>query len=320
MDKPLVIKQLRSRFNMSGWVLLIYYGIMNLAVTLVLACDLMIQLLLNYNDPAAMESAIEQAATNNGWGYILAVAVGTVILLFWKKGTLKTLWAKEKPMTAGAFFSLAALFFSAQVLAQILTFVLEWLLNRVGLSLLDMMESTSVSGTSVSMFLYASLLGPISEELLFRGLLLRTLQPYGKKFAILATAFLFGMFHGNMIQTPYAFAVGLVLGYVAVEYSLGWAVLLHVLNNMVLADFMTRLSAILPAGVGDLITLLFIWACAIASVVILIRKRRELCAYFRGRKIHPWCLKAFFTAPGVLVFTGLMVGSILLTLLLQLIP
>jgi len=180
------------------------------------------------------------------------------------------------------------------------------------------MEQVSTTGDTVSMFLYVAILAPVSEEILFRGAILRSLQPFGKKFAVLASAFLFGMFHGNLIQTPYAFLVGLVLGYVTVEYSMGWAIFLHLLNNLVLVDMMNRISAMLPTAVGSLLTLLFIWGCAIAAVVILIVKRHDVAVYLRTKRMHPWCLKSFFTSPGVLTFTGFMGFSILMTLLLQL--
>ena len=92
----------------------------------------------------------------------------------------------------------------------------------------------------------ASILAPLWEELLFRGYVLRTLRPYGKRFAVMGSGVLFGLFHGNLLQTPYAVLMGLVLGYLTVEYSIHWAVLLHLFNNLVLADLLSRITASLP--------------------------------------------------------------------------
>lgn len=324
MNEKKLCSHLRHEFSTSGWVPLLYYGIMNLAVSIVLAADIAIRIVsATISNEVLSDAFIEEmvnAAAANGWGYLIAMTVGAVLLYVWKKREfcLQTIWQKEKPMTASAFFSIAAIFIGVQAVAQILAIALEWLFNLFGLSILDALESASVVEDTVSMFLYAAIFAPIGEEILFRGLLLRMLQKYGKKFAILATAFLFGIFHGNIIQTPYAFLVGLVLGYVAVEYSILWAIVLHMLNNMVLADFMTRLAEILPPGVGDLISILVIWGCAIAAVIVLIVKRHEVSQYLRQKKIHPLCVKSFFTSPGVLVLTGIMVGNILLTFLMQL--
>lgn len=326
MYEKMACSHLRREFSKSGWALLIYYGIMNVAIILVLVVDVMIQAvqmaLTGMSSVESIMQNISDSLLTNGWGYLLAMAIGGGIMLLWKKREFcfHTIWQKEKPMTAGAFFSLAALFFSAQALVQVSATAMESFFNIFDMSIMDVLESASVDTDSLSMFLYASIFAPIGEEILFRGLILRNLQPYGKKFAILASAFLFGIFHGNMIQTPYAFMVGLVLGYVAVEYSIGWAILLHMLNNMVLADFMTRLSQILPAGIGDLITLAFIWGCAIATVIILIVRRTDVAAYIRTKRIHPWCTRCFFTSPGILVITGVMAESILTTLLVQFLP
>ncbi len=317
MENKQITARMRHIINRPVWALLIYYGIMNLAVMAVMVLDIAFGMIryTGENVDAAMEQIVERALSN-GLGYFIAMGIGALALQLWKKKEFcfHTLWQRNSKMTARAFFSIAALFFSIQAVSQILTFLLELLLNGLGLSLTDTMEQVSGTGDTMSMFLYTALFAPIGEEILFRGLLQRSFAPLGKKFAIFASAFLFGLFHGNLVQTPYAFLVGLVLGYVTAEYSIFWAILLHILNNMVLADLMTRLGQILPPGAGDLITLLFVWSCAVAAVVILICCRKDVKAYLRDRKMHPLCLKAFFTSPAVLVFTAFMAASILMTL------
>ncbi len=315
MTEKNLCKRLRREFSTGGWALLIYYAIMNAAVTVALVVDIIVKVSLF---GGSLTDALS-AAAGNGCGYVAATVIGAVLLYLWKKREFcfKTIWKKEKSITVGAFFSIAAIFFGVQAVAQIMVLVMEWFFGLFGLSVMESLEAASTVEDTVSMFLYAAILAPVGEEILFRGLLLRILEPYGKKFSVLASAFLFGMFHGNIVQTPYAFLVGLVLGYVAIEYSVVWAIVLHMLNNMVLADFMTRLARILPPGVGDLISGFFIWGCAIAGAIILIVKRREIAEYVSARKIHPLCLKSFFTAPGVVVLSSVMILNILLAFLMQ---
>ncbi|HJD24714.1 MAG TPA: CPBP family intramembrane metalloprotease [Firmicutes bacterium] len=70
------------------------------------------------------------------------------------------------------------------------------------------------------------------EELLFRGYILRLLRPYGGAFAIVTTAALFALMHGNILQIPFAFLVGLACGWLALRTGRVWpAMLLHFLNN-----------------------------------------------------------------------------------------
>ena len=317
MDERDICRRLRHKFSANGWALLIYYGIMTVCVMAAAFLGTFLEM-MEAGDGDMVSAAV--AASESGLGYIIAIALGFLLLLLWKKNfCFRHIWKSEQPMRPSAFFSLFALFFGVQALVQIMTGIMESIFNMFGGSMMESMEQVSGASNSVSMFLYVSILAPLSEEILFRGVILRNLQPFGKKFAILASAFLFGVFHGNFIQTPYAFLVGLVLGYVTVEYSMWWAVLLHLLNNLVLADMMSRLSAIMPAGFGNLLTLLFIWGCGIASVVILAYHRWDIAVYVRTKRMHPWCLKSFFTSPGVLTFTGFMAASILLSFLMQLI-
>ena len=54
-------------------------------------------------------------------------------------------------------------------------------------------------------------LAPVFEELIFRKLLVSRTIRYGETFSILLSGFMFGLFHGNMIQFVFAFIVGIIL-------------------------------------------------------------------------------------------------------------
>lgn len=80
--------------------------------------------------------------------------------------------------------------------------------------------------------LFAVLLGPALEELMFRRLILSRLLPFGEGFAILVSSLLFALFHANLAQFFYALAVGVVLAYVAVATGrLRYSVMLHCAIN-----------------------------------------------------------------------------------------
>lgn len=70
------------------------------------------------------------------------------------------------------------------------------------------------------------------EEFAFRGVVLGMLRPYGDWFAIITSAFCFGIIHGNFIQFPFAFFLGIGLGYAVVRTgSLVPAIAVHFINN-----------------------------------------------------------------------------------------
>lgn len=81
--------------------------------------------------------------------------------------------------------------------------------------------------------LLAIVVGPATEEFLFRGLILRGLLARWKPWtAILLSAVLFAAMHLNPAQLPIALLLGLVLGWTYVRTrSLGLCLLVHALNN-----------------------------------------------------------------------------------------
>lgn len=299
MQEQLRQRAMRRTFSVQGWALLIYTIIMNVVVIGI----------------TVMDSLSGTNQDNSGWGYLLTIGIGFLLLLLWKKPRFcfGTVWKRGRTMGVGSFLALLALCLSAQLVSQIFVIVIELFLNQMGLSLLGYMESIQ-SGDDWGLFLYMSLGAPISEEILFRGLVLRSVEPYGKKFAIFSSALLFGLFHGNLVQIAFAFLVGLVLAYVTVEYSIGWAMVLHMFNNLIFADTLPRLlGAYLPQW-ENLLSWAMILGAAGVSAVILIVKRKSIRAYLRQERTDPLCDNMFFSAPGIIVLMIVMLLSTVLSL------
>lgn len=83
-------------------------------------------------------------------------------------------------------------------------------------------------------FLAIGVFGPICEEIVFRGGIMRPLLKKGLNpwVAILVSAFIFGMAHGNPAQVPFAGFLGVVFGVVYYRTgSLILTTLCHILNN-----------------------------------------------------------------------------------------
>lgn len=298
------LKELRRAYGAQGWALLVYYGIMNLAVMIIMFID---AFKIGFSTAASgqeldPDALADTLMANSAWGYFIAIGIGLVILLLWKKPKFcfDTIWSRGKPMKLGSFLGIFVIFTSAQLGAQLLYMLLEFVFNAFGLSIVQAMESAGGSMDSLSMFLYVGLGAPISEELLFRGLVLRSMERYGKKFAIFASAFLFGLYHGNIIQIPFALAVGLVLGYVTIEYNIGWAILLHMFNNLILSDTLVRLTAGLPQPWPDLVFWIIIVGCFIAAAVVLLVQRKQVKAWLMQYQNDPLCVKGFWGAPGII--------------------
>ena len=81
--------------------------------------------------------------------------------------------------------------------------------------------------------LFSVILAPFFEELVFRGMILNRLKPYGEKMSIFFSALLFAMFHGNLYQMFYAFAIGCAFAFVALRTGhIGYTVGLHMFVNL----------------------------------------------------------------------------------------
>ena len=128
-------------------------------------------------------------------------------------------------------------------------------------------------GQSLSplMLLYVVVLGPILEELVFRGLIYRfsrlALPFWG---ANILQAALFAVFHGNIIQGIYAFIFGIVLGYIAhrgrgIRYSLFTHIAINALGCFFAGFFETLTTSF--TGLSILIGVILIVFSAFAFSV-----------------------------------------------------
>ncbi len=313
MNDKQINKWLRRQFSQVGWILVGYYAVMNVLALLGMFWEGFRQSLWAFAAGDFSGSFNWDSMYSNAWGYILTILVGMAMLHAWK-GTdywKEELFHREASMKPGTFGCLAVLCMGAQMLNGFWVSGLELVLNRFGKSASAMLESVSGDSDTVSMFLYASILAPIGEEILFRGYILRSLRPYGKRFAVMASAVLFGLFHGNLLQAPYAIFAGLLLGYAAVEYSLLWAVYLHMFNNLVLADLLTRLTASWPDVAYSGLNLILFGGALVISIALLVKHRQEVKDYRSREWMDRRVVKCFFFNFGILTMTAIAVVNML---------
>jgi membrane protease YdiL (CAAX protease family) len=92
----------------------------------------------------------------------------------------------------------------------------------------------NIAASSWTMILMTVVFAPVLEELLFRGIILKGMlnMKMNPTKAIVVSALIFGLIHGNPWQTTGAFFLGLVLGWVYQKtQSLIIPILLHAFNN-----------------------------------------------------------------------------------------
>lgn len=133
-------------------------------------------------------------------------------------------------MIAGVLlFTVSMYFVAVFVMNSVGAMFPEWLAEYE-----DVLETAGMTDMITPVvILYAVIIGPICEELTFRGLTfklgLRSMTP---RFAIVMQAILFAAFHLNMFQAIYAFVVGIALGYVMYKYdNIILVIIMHILFN-----------------------------------------------------------------------------------------
>ncbi len=108
----------------------------------------------------------------------------------------------------------------------------------------ELMESAGFGNVTLVLVLYSVIIAPISEELIFRGVTMKYATKAMPFFlANIFQAFLFGLFHGNVVQGTYAFVAGLFCGCVCFKGgSIYLSILFHMMFNLwgtFLPDFFT---------------------------------------------------------------------------------
>lgn len=120
-----------------------------------------------------------------------------------------------------------------------LTFCAMFFLNAL-LEMLPLVDSNeqmflAISKTGVWGFLATAIFAPVCEEFTFRGAiegcLLKAVSPWN---AIILSSLIFGIVHMNPMQIPFAFALGLLFGWLYYRTkSLLPGILAHFINNTV---------------------------------------------------------------------------------------
>ena len=149
-------------------------------------------------------------------------------------------------------------------------------LSTIWLNLVDLVAShfsALEKGSYIWTFLAIVAIGPLVEEILFRGVIFRSFEeatdlPW---FPLLLSGVMFGIWHGSFIQAVYTAMMGIILGYyIKKTRTLFYVVLAHAVNN---------LSGTLPPALdtdfnNSLITVLS-YVCIIPMFCILYYLHRQ---------------------------------------------
>lgn len=196
--------------------------------------------------------------------------------------------------------------FGGAIIANIITNIIDSFFGSFGVSA-SYSSGIEPKNTAELLFMIlgTAVIPPLVEEYAMRGVILEPLRKYGNSFAIIVSAILFGLFHGNFVQIPFAFMCGLLLGYaVCATNSIWTGVIIHALVNG-FSCLQSALTLYLGINASDIImnilTVLIMLIGIVALVIYIFLYRgtdKTLDRYSRSDDLTPaQKLGAFFTNP-----------------------
>ena len=220
-------------------------------------------------------NVVNRAFESNGWFRYLLIAVsfyliGFPICCLILKSIPDGQKREEENLTFGGFIKFFLISYFIMVLLNLFTMGFLWIVgNFKGSDVVNPLENVISNSSVLATIIFAGILSPIIEEVLFRGVMLNKLRTYGDKIAIITTALLFGLFHENFSQFFYAVGLGMIFAYVTlktgtIKYSIG----IHIMINMMGSVIGTQ---VLNSTIATMIFGIVVWVFVIAGLILFIK-------------------------------------------------
>jgi membrane protease YdiL (CAAX protease family) len=190
-----------------------------------------------------------------------------------------------------------------QLVNSLLGSVMETIARNNGFSFSDTYSTAFEGLLNPFGIIYIVLVGPICEELIFRGACLGTLRRYGDNFAVIVSSLLFGFYHIILYQVPFAVVIGVILGYTAVKFSLKHAIIVHAISNGLALCYLFIEQT-------DFSPLMFMGIAALVALVILFSEKARVRAMLQdGRSHWPGVFAAGFSSVWLWAYVALALAA-----------
>lgn len=277
-------KKEKFRYSTAGQIWrLIYPFLIHYGATLLATIALYLVYLIQAGGLQETASAGQRLINSTLYVTLIGDLTAAMILyLFYRKDQMHR---KEGFSGTGKAFVWAppVIWFSVIILAIATGQFLNDLIN--GLHLNDLFTGYSevseqaFSGQPVGlMILVVGIIGPICEELMFRGIVFHRLKDWVKpQAAIVISALLFGIYHGNVVQFFYATCMGVMLAIIYDKTGTLWiSIVAHIAANLWSlfgSSFWSSMWQQIPAGMlcGVMIEILL---CVIPTYWLFGYKRK----------------------------------------------
>lgn len=202
--------------------------------------------------------------------------VGLAVYFLMMRRRCPSVQREKKRMTVKDFIIVFFICMAATYLFNYASVGINYLIGLLKHSSVVNPLEQALGGNIVWQVFVVAISAPVVEEIIFRKLMLDCLRPYGDKVAIWVTALAFAMFHGNLSQALYAFALGVIFAYIVirtndVRYSIVYHILINVCGSVI---FPTMASSEEKIVVMIAVALVLIFIAG--GVIFFIRNVRNL--------------------------------------------
>ena len=209
--------------------------------------------------------------------YMLFLPVPAVTVALITHSRVSPFPTRRMPLVTLVCLMLAGM--AMAVLANLATSYFMAIMEGLGVPHPEFPDTMEPTTTSLWLNVLSTAVVPaLVVEMIFRGYFLGALRPHGDGIAVVVSAAVFGLFHGNVLQIPFAFLLGLVFGYVVVQTGSIWpAVLIHFGNNLMSVLLEYGAERYPEWGQNTLTMGVFTAICVlgVAATAVLLLQRRQ---------------------------------------------
>ncbi|MDO4438225.1 MAG: CPBP family intramembrane metalloprotease [Eubacteriales bacterium] len=237
----------------------------------------------------------------------ITVIISTPLVYIIMKITPADIDISKRKLSFSELIKLFMMCYAAMVIGNIVSNIFLSIMNMGGN---NYVSDAIMSSSMLETLIFAVILGPIAEELVYRKLVIDRLLFMGEKTSVFMSALIFALMHENFYQFFYAFLVGFIFASIYLRTGeIKYTIVMHVIIN-----FMGSIVVNLVTGMGlitQIIYLAGIFIITLAGIFYLFRfiamYRLKDNAELKAFSL-PW-FKFVFSSPTFIIFLIITVVS-----------
>ncbi len=280
---PVIWKKVQRKYTLQALLIMLGIGAIQIIVT---ALVILIWMLYKKQMGYDINTAQISSALKGGNIYNIILFLNTVFILVFGVVSYRKIGFEIKEPDYKKTFSLpntVAIIVSGLSLMIFFTSILTILYKAfpyIFETYNNLINMLTADFNALNMF-YIMILGPVAEEMIFRGAIYRRLEfSYGYIYANIIQAVLFGVYHGNLVQGITAFFMGLFLGVVLKKTeSILPAIIIHMLGNVtsIGLSIFSKYGMISVNTKNTIVLIMFImsWIGAVSSLIYFMKDKKS---------------------------------------------